>query len=221
MYLASPNLLKNKAALAISGAATETVMTDTFRISAANAKNLRIVINLSSSAQAKEVTGISFQLWHSIDGSVFTPVGSESVVNVLSATFADGDVDSGTEVITVTAHPFDVGDAVQYRCAGAGVVTGLTAGTVYYVIDASANTVKLATTRANAIAGTAINITAPIGGDAHYLTRVDPLHLIMNVENSSDQAQMPILPLAYLTYSSGTSDALTVSSVYLAQENGG
>ena len=46
-----------------------------------------------------------------------------------------------------------------------GVPTGLTEGTTYYVIVADANNIKLATSAANAIAGTAINITVDAVAD--------------------------------------------------------
>lgn len=52
------------------------------------------------------------------------------------------------------------GDQVQVQAAPGGTVPGgLTAGTTYYVINVSATTIKLATTLANASAGTAITLT--------------------------------------------------------------
>jgi len=48
-------------------------------------------------------------------------------------------------------------------------VVGLTDGGTYYVIRIDANTLKLASSYANAIAGTAIGITSGIGSN-HKLT---------------------------------------------------
>lgn len=64
---------------------------------------------------------------------------------------------------------YAVGDIFTAAAAGAG--TG-TAQRVYYVIRSDANTIKLATTSANASAGTAINLTDGIGA-AHTLTSTD------------------------------------------------
>jgi hypothetical protein len=50
-----------------------------------------------------------------------------------------------------------VGDTVQVSTTG-GLPTNLSASTTYYIIDASSNTIKFATTLVNARAGTAINL---------------------------------------------------------------
>lgn len=75
----------------------------------------------------------------------------------------DNDVDDGADSITYTAHPFNTGDRVTYTDGGNTGITGLIDGGSYYVIDVDADTIKLATTEANAIAGTAINITGTSG----------------------------------------------------------
>lgn len=87
--------------------------------------------------------------------TVTTTIGTLPQVTFASAT----DVNTGTDVITVTGHPYNTGAKVYYS-AGTAAVGGLTTATAYYVISASANTIKLATTLANALAGTAINLTS-------------------------------------------------------------
>lgn len=72
--------------------------------------------------------------------------------------------------IPVTAHGFVTGQKVVYTDGGGTAIIGLTTATNYYVIKVDANTVKLATTAVNAIAGTAIDITATGVGVAHTLT---------------------------------------------------
>ena len=47
---------------------------------------------------------------------------------------------------------------------------GLATGTDYYVIKIDANTVALASSRANALLGTAVDITAAAGGGTHTIT---------------------------------------------------
>jgi hypothetical protein len=62
------------------------------------------------------------------------------------------------DIVTKVAHGLNTGDPLRYD-SGTGF-TGLTATTTYFVIRLGADTFKLATTLANAIAGTAINISA-------------------------------------------------------------
>lgn len=78
-------------------------------------------------------------------------------------------VDDTTEAITVTAHGWIDGQAVVYNDGGGTAVAPLTDGTTYFVIVVDANTIKLATTKANALAGTAINLTDGVGA-SHTLT---------------------------------------------------
>ncbi len=70
------------------------------------------------------------------------------------------DVDSSAETISITAHGYLTGDAIQYSNEGGTNLTGLTSGTTYYIIRNNVNTFKLATSSSNASAGTAIDITA-------------------------------------------------------------
>ena len=65
--------------------------------------------------------------------------------------------DYTTDVFTVNGHNFVAGTAVYFTSLTGG--TGISTGTVYYVTSISGNTFKLATSLANALAGTAINFT--------------------------------------------------------------
>jgi hypothetical protein len=76
---------------------------------------------------------------------------------------ADNDVDSASHVITYVAHEYSTGDKVTYTDGGGTAVVGLIDGGTYYVIKLTDNTLKLATSYANAIAGTAIAITDGVG----------------------------------------------------------
>lgn len=59
--------------------------------------------------------------------------------------------------ITVTAHGYTLALPVLYRLgAGAAAISGLTGETTYYAIPVDANTLKLASSKNNATAGTAI-----------------------------------------------------------------
>lgn len=91
-----------------------------------------------------------------------------------AATFngaSDVEVVASSDAITLTGHALVTGEKVLYSNGGGTTVVGLTNSTNYYVIKVDANTVKLATTAANALAGTAIAISDGVGA-AHTLTPV-------------------------------------------------
>ena len=58
-------------------------------------------------------------------------------------------------VVTLTSHGLSTGDTIYLTTSGA-LPTGLTSNTIYYVVKVTADTFSLATTRANADAGTKI-----------------------------------------------------------------
>jgi microcystin-dependent protein len=75
-----------------------------------------------------------------------------------------------TEEITVTGHSYRrTGFRVRVSSTGT-IIGGLAINTDYYVIVVDANTIKLATTRANAIANTAINLTSQ-GTGTHTISQ--------------------------------------------------
>lgn len=69
-----------------------------------------------------------------------------------------GDVNTTTNVITVAAAPI-TGTECLYNNSNSTSIGGLTHGQKYYVIKLTATTIKLATTLANANAGTEIDLT--------------------------------------------------------------
>ena len=73
---------------------------------------------------------------------------------------AAADITTASEQIAITAHGYLTGDEITINTAtGATLATGLTTNTSFFVIVVSANIIKLATTAALAVAGTAVNIT--------------------------------------------------------------
>lgn len=66
-------------------------------------------------------------------------------------------------VVSFTAHGLYTGEGVYLTTTGA-LPTGLSANTMYYVIELTANTFKLASSYANALAGTAINTSGSQSG---------------------------------------------------------
>jgi hypothetical protein len=67
-------------------------------------------------------------------------------------------------IVTWTAHGLATGSAVEFTNSGGGLPTGITSGTTYYVIFIDANTFNLASSSANAYAGTQINFTGSSTG---------------------------------------------------------
>jgi hypothetical protein len=64
-------------------------------------------------------------------------------------------VDAGTDLLTIVAHGYLRGEALVASAS----VNGLTAGTTYFAIRSDEDTFKLATSWANAMNGSAINLT--------------------------------------------------------------
>jgi hypothetical protein len=77
--------------------------------------------------------------------------------NVIRNTLTTANVNITTDEITVTASPI-TGTACVFKAFGTAI-GGLVDEGVYYVIKVNATTIKLATSYANAIAGTAIDLT--------------------------------------------------------------
>lgn len=85
-------------------------------------------------------------------------------------TFAPGGVNTGTDTITITGHGLVSGQKVQVS-ATTTIPTGLAAATDYFVIIVDANNIRLATSLANALAGTQIDITSTGAGTISLLSR--------------------------------------------------
>lgn len=86
-------------------------------------------------------------------------------------TFEDGDVDTETEILTVASHGFLTGLKVRLTSTGT-LPAGLELATDYFVIASTSGTLKLASSLANALAGTAVDITAAEGTGTHTITPV-------------------------------------------------
>ena len=74
-------------------------------------------------------------------------------------------VSTSNNTITLTSHGLSTYDRFKYDTNSGTAIGGLTNGTEYFVIKVDNNTIKLATNYANALAGTAINLTSAPGSD--------------------------------------------------------
>ncbi len=100
--------------------------------------------------------------WHSHPDKSGQAMYLNSVTSgLLGFPFTDTDVNTGADTITITAHTFITGNGVTFTSSSPP--NPLVTNTVYWVIVIDANTVKLATTRANSLVGTAINLTTAGG----------------------------------------------------------
>ena len=86
---------------------------------------------------------------------VFVWSGGDVSSVLLSTAITSSSVDAGTNIITATDHDLCTGMAVFPTTA----VDGLSANTLYYAIRVTDDTFKLATSFANAVAGTAFDLT--------------------------------------------------------------
>lgn len=92
-------------------------------------------------------------------------VYSDIVDNTLTS--AAGLVDETTNLISHTSHGYRSGQLVQYLRTGGSDIGGLTNNEFYYIYAATANTFGLATSRANGLAGTLIDLTSDGTGAGH------------------------------------------------------
>ena len=120
-------------------------------------------------------TVFSKQLDLAFDGTAYFDVLTEVGIDIGDATF---DVVGGTvdDVWTLTAHGLLTGDHVQFDAVGTGA-EGFLVDTSYYAIQqASANEFQLASTLANAIAGTQIEGTSANSTGTWSLTVQSPAY---------------------------------------------
>ena len=93
---------------------------------------------------------------------------SISMANLLTIT--SGNVDTATNIMTKTAGTVPTtGSPIKYLSSKATLIGGLTTPNIYYCIKVSATEFKLATTKALADAGTAIDITGTGAANNYFL----------------------------------------------------
>ena len=102
-------------------------------------------------------------------GSAYTSVPTVNINNP-AVTIPTSAVNTTTEVISYTGHGLSTGDTIIYYNGGGTTLAGLTSGTTYYAIAVNANSFKVATSSANATAGTAVNLTGT-GNNAQYFDK--------------------------------------------------
>ena len=95
---------------------------------------------------------------------------SHSISPISFLTVTSGNVNTGTDVLTKTAGTIPTtGSPIKYTSDKTNQIGGLRCGKVYYCIKLSATTFSLATTRDNALASTAINITSTGASNNYFM----------------------------------------------------
>lgn len=123
--------------------------------------NLAAPIAASDAATKEYTDGVAQGLSVKEASRLASTVNFDSTYYNLSGTVSA--VTTGADSLTINNHPFNVGERV-YITSTATLPGGLSALVQYFIIDTNTNTIKLATTKANAIAGTAIDITSTGSG---------------------------------------------------------
>ena len=215
--LSTANYLKSSGAVAVGASATETVVVTCANLSAEDTLNIKVRLETSV---AVETTGITWKLQHSWDGTNFEDVnpGAALATVALGGTLilADATIITADDDVVLASHGFNTGDEIYYHCDGAGIVTGLANNTIYYAIYETSGKFQLASTRALAIAGTAIVLTQPTGGDGHFFTPTFST-LSLNVENSTDEPVLPLWEKLRIVATTGALDQFTVTDAYISR----
>jgi hypothetical protein len=120
--------------------------------------------NSSLGMQYLQVTGVTVSNTYVLNGNT-----------AATASFnGSTDINSNTDFITVSGHPYSNGETVVYsNAAGNSVVDGLTSGTNYYVIAANSSGFKLSTNPY----GSAVNITSTSGSNGLFVSNTNVLKI--------------------------------------------
>lgn len=110
----------------------------------------------------------------------------QSIIDVntpAAKTFTDSNITDATDTIAIASHGFTTGLKAALTTSGA-LPTGLTA-TNYYIIVVTSGTIQLASSLANAQAGTKV-VTAADGSGTHTLTPTALAGGLVGIEKSND-----------------------------------
>ncbi|MEY5010866.1 MAG: hypothetical protein RLZZ253_2005 [Verrucomicrobiota bacterium] len=141
------------------------------------------------------------------DATALTPV----TLDLLTAGTGSQQFFKADDKLTVTAHGFATGDSVVYVPGAGAEVGGLDAGTVYYVVALDANTIQLASSKANAqeLTPVVLDLTDAGTGTQNFVEADDQIRIVGHGLSTGDS----------LVYAPGAGDAiggLTAGTLYYA-----
>jgi hypothetical protein len=119
-------------------------------------------VTASTASYTSDASATAAEIHNGLVTSLNAVVGKNFTATFGALSFVDFTftADNATEQLTATAHGLQTGDGpVRASNSGGGLPSGLLAATDYWAIRVDANTFKLASSLANALAGTAIDIT--------------------------------------------------------------
>ena len=102
--------------------------------------------------------------WHRHILGGYSDSGKTIARSFKSFTANSTNVSVANDTITISSHGFSTGDPVYYFTS-TNAIGGITTDLLYFVISVDSNTIKLATTSANATAGTAVDLTSAPSSD--------------------------------------------------------
>lgn len=135
--------------------------------------------------------------WHSdvIDLSGLKSFSMQAIINVDVPAADDIEaVDTDEDTATLTGHDLTTGLKGQLTTTGT-LPTGLSTSTDYFIIVVDEDTVKFATSLANALAGTAVNITGA-GTGTHTFTPTAIAGATLTLEKSNDNVHFDAIESA-------------------------
>jgi hypothetical protein len=126
------------------------------------------------------------------------------------------------ETIELPAHGLTSGDALMYLINGGTAIGGLATGVIYYAIVVDANNIKLATSYANALVPTPINLSSQGVGSNHTLQLITstPINVCTNYKFNMNipislSNNSRIAPLSFIYNNNNpTSSTRDVGGVY-------
>lgn len=152
-----PGIAGNSITIAYTGGATAGSEVVTV---VGNAISIQIQTAVSTATEVKAAFDLSAPAV-ALATATITGTGSNAQVTASVVPFVGGtasEVDPTANSVTIPAHGYLTGTKLQLTSTGT-LPAGLSTSTDYYVILVDADTIKFATTQANALAGTAVDIT--------------------------------------------------------------
>lgn len=146
----------------------------TTAIGIATADNISTVSAWRSANEIKD-NGVGFGIYpisfaeNSLDGTRINVCCAGSTVASVMKNRVSTETDIAFDTLTISGHGYSVGDAVV--AYSGSTPTPLQSGVTYYVIPSGANKIQLAATRADAVAGSGIDIV--VSGGPVYLKADD------------------------------------------------
>lgn len=150
----------------------------TTAIGLATSANISTVSTWTSANEIRDngasygIYAISFAESTSNGQKVNVCCAGSTITSVVKNTVSSS-TDIGFDTLTISGHGYAVGDAVVIHSGSAP--TPLQSGVTYYVIPSGADKIQLASTRANALASSGIDIT--VSGGPVYLKSDDVFEL--------------------------------------------